>query len=112
MRFRRLLAIPVLASLFCLPPVYSQRARRPPTAEVDNASKNDEQAVSQSLKTFTQMYSVVEQNFADPVKSETAFYQGAIPGMLNTLDPHSHFFIPKSLRPCRRTTARPISGSA
>src|SRR6202012_5748606 len=31
---------------------------------------------------------------ADPVVSDTAFYQGAIPGMLRTLDPHSIFFDP------------------
>src|ERR1700733_1990203 len=53
------------------------------------------EAVSQSLKSFSQFYSVVEQNFADPAKVDTAIYEGAIPGMLNTLDPHSHFFDPK-----------------
>ncbi len=30
----------------------------------------------QSLKAFTKVYDAVEQNFADPVKSETAIYQG------------------------------------
>ena len=50
---------------------------------------------TQSLKSFTQVYDVVEQNFADPVKSDTAIYKGAIPGMLRTLDPHSNFFDPK-----------------
>ena len=54
-----------------------------------------EEGVSQSLKSFTQFYSVVEQNFADSAKVDTAIYEGAIPGMLNTLDPHSHFFDPK-----------------
>jgi carboxyl-terminal processing protease len=54
-----------------------------------------EEGVSQSLKSFTQFYSVVEQNFAEPVKVDSAIYEGAIPGMLNTLDPHSHFFDPK-----------------
>ena len=54
-----------------------------------------EEAVSQSLKSFSQFYSVVEQNFADSAKVDTAIYEGAIPGMLNTLDPHSHFFDPK-----------------
>jgi carboxyl-terminal processing protease len=47
------------------------------------------------MKSFTQVYSMVEQNFADPVKSEKAMYEGAIPGMLRELDPHSHFFDPK-----------------
>src|ERR1700747_176699 len=52
-------------------------------------------AASQSLKSFTKIYDAVEQNFADPVKPDKAIYDGAIPGMLNTLDPHSHFFDPQ-----------------
>src|SRR5215831_18675429 len=51
--------------------------------------------IGQSLKSFSNFYSVVEQNFADPKKVDNAIYEGAIPGMLNTLDPHSHFFDPK-----------------
>jgi len=53
------------------------------------------EAVGPSLKSFSDFYSVVEQNFADPAKVDNAIYEGAIPGMLNTLDPHSHFFDPK-----------------
>ena len=37
------------------------------------------------------VYGVIEQNYADPVDSEQAVYQGAIPGMLRALDPHSSF---------------------
>lgn len=51
--------------------------------------------IRQSLKSFTRIYDAVEQNFADPVKPDKAIYNGAIPGMLNTLDPHSHFLDPK-----------------
>ena len=54
-----------------------------------------ELAVTQSLKSFSQFYSIVEENFADSTKVDKAIYDGAIPGMLNTLDPHSHFFDPK-----------------
>jgi len=35
---------------------------------------------------------MLERNAADPVASEQAFYQGAIPGLLHVLDPHSVFF--------------------
>ena len=35
---------------------------------------------------------ITEQYAADPVSSEQAFYQGAIPGLLRRLDPHSVFF--------------------
>ena len=37
----------------------------------------------------------VEQNYADPVNPDKAIYNGAIPGMLHVLDPHSNFFDPK-----------------
>jgi carboxyl-terminal processing protease len=46
------------------------------------------------MKSIVQAYSIVEQNAADAVSSERAFYQGAIPGLLKTLDPHSVFFDP------------------
>jgi carboxyl-terminal processing protease len=46
------------------------------------------------MKSIIQAYSILEQNAADPVSSEQAFYQGAIPGLLRTLDPHSVFFDP------------------
>ena len=39
-------------------------------------------------------YALIEDNAADPVASEKVFYQGAIPGLLRTLDPHSIFFDP------------------
>ncbi len=46
------------------------------------------------IKSVIDAYSIVEQNAADPVSSEQAFYQGAIPGLLRRLDPHSVFFDP------------------
>src|SRR5689334_9275391 len=46
------------------------------------------------MKTLIDTYSVLEQNAADPISSEQAFYQGAIPGLLRKLDPHSIFFDP------------------
>lgn len=50
--------------------------------------------LDRQMKSIIQAYSVLEQNAADPVSSEQAFYQGAIPGLLRTLDPHSVFFDP------------------
>ncbi len=52
-----------------------------------------------SLKTFSNVYDVVSQNYAEPLdgdKPDKAIYDGAIPGMLRTLDPHSNFYDPKS----------------
>jgi carboxyl-terminal processing protease len=65
-----------------------------------SAATPDEQ-VNQSFKTFTQVFELVEKNYADPVKSEKALYSGAIPGMLRTLDPHSSFFDPKAFQALR-----------
>jgi carboxyl-terminal processing protease len=48
------------------------------------------------IRNFSQVYDVVEQNYADKVNADKAVYNGAIPGMLRVLDPHSNFFDPKS----------------
>ena len=48
------------------------------------------------MKSFTSVFDAVEQNFADKVDADKAIYNGAIPGMLRTLDPHSNFFDPKA----------------
>ncbi len=48
-----------------------------------------------SVKSFTRVLSVVERNYADPVDVDKAIYDGAIPGMLHVLDPHSNFFDPQ-----------------
>ena len=47
-----------------------------------------------TLKKLTQVLSIAQQQAADPVSTENAIYQGAIPGMLQRLDPHSVFFDP------------------
>jgi carboxyl-terminal processing protease len=48
-----------------------------------------------ALKRFTQVLSLVQSQAADPVNTEQAIYQGAVPGMLRKLDPHSIFFDPQ-----------------
>src|SRR5579859_6953524 len=52
--------------------------------------------VRDSLRQFSEIYNLVEQNYAEPVNPDKAIYNGAIPGMLHVLDPHSNFFDPKS----------------
>jgi carboxyl-terminal processing protease len=62
-------------------------------------SSSDESQLRDSLKSFTSVYSIVEQNYAEPIegdKADTAIYDGAIPGMLRVLDPHSNFYDPKA----------------
>lgn len=48
-----------------------------------------------NVKKLTQALSIVQDAAADPVSTENAIYQGAIPGMLRQLDPHSVFFDPQ-----------------
>ncbi|HLK34251.1 MAG TPA: hypothetical protein VKT29_14245, partial [Terriglobales bacterium] len=55
-----------------------------------------ESQISDSLRSFTQAYEIVEQQYAEPVNPDKAIYDGAIPGMLRVLDPHSTFFDPKA----------------
>jgi carboxyl-terminal processing protease len=61
-----------------------------------NAVGGGDAEVRDNLKEFAQVYSVVEQNYAEPVSADKSVYDGAIPGMLHVLDPHSTFFDPKA----------------
>ncbi len=74
----------VLAALACLSPLFA----------------SDD--MESSVKAITEAYAIVEDNAADPVSAEQVFYQGAIPGMLHRLDPHSVFFDPGQFEQLRR----------
>jgi carboxyl-terminal processing protease len=50
--------------------------------------------LARDLKKMIDVFSIADREAADPVIPDAAFYQGAIPGMLKTLDPHSIFFDP------------------
>jgi carboxyl-terminal processing protease len=78
----------VILAFGCLGALFGQRiGMSPPSSDSD---------VHDSLKTFTQVYDLVQENYAEPVDPDKAIYNGAIPGMLRVLDPHSNFFDPKS----------------
>jgi len=67
--------------------------------KVGAQSAAGEGQVRDNLKTFYDVYALVEQNYAEPIegdKADTAIYDGAIPGMLRVLDPHSNFYDPKA----------------
>src|SRR6202045_495494 len=63
-----------------------------PSARAAAAGVNDQR---DSVKSFTHVLAIVERNYANPVDLDKAIYDGAIPGMLRVLDPHSNFFDPK-----------------
>jgi carboxyl-terminal processing protease len=58
------------------------------------ADGQDDASIDQSLKTLVDVFTVVKQEAADPVPPNKAIYEGAIPGMLRRLDPHTVFFDP------------------
>jgi carboxyl-terminal processing protease len=67
--------------------------------KVGAQSSADESQLRDSLKSFSNVYALVEQNYAEPIegdKADGAIYDGAIPGMLRVLDPHSNFYDPKA----------------
>lgn len=66
-----------------------------------SAADGPEEDLKTSIKQFTKVFEVVEENFADKVTSDKAIYKGSIPGMLRTLDPHSNFFDPKDFQSLR-----------
>lgn len=89
-KIRSLLLIP-LALVVCaiLGGIYG-----PKVAATQSGQSSDDQ-IRDGLRDFGQVYNVVETNYAVPVNPERAIYDGAIPGMLRTLDPHSSFYDPE-----------------
>ena len=60
-----------------------------PSVRATTSSADDYQT---AVRQFTKVLDVVQSNYADPVDVDKQVYQGAIPGMLRVLDPHSNFF--------------------
>jgi len=73
-------------ALTVLAPIYG------PTMVARAANPTDD--LEKQIKALNGAYAILQQNFADPISSEKAIYNGAIPGMLRTLDPHSNFLDP------------------
>jgi carboxyl-terminal processing protease len=68
-------------------------------SQVQTAPKAETE-IESSVKQFTSVLALVEENHTGGVNSERAVY-GAIDGMLRTLDPHSRFFDPRSFTALR-----------
>jgi carboxyl-terminal processing protease len=66
------------------------------------AARAQQPELESELKSIAGAYALIEQNAADPVNSRQAFYQGAIPGLLRRLDPHSVFFDPEQFDQLRK----------
>src|SRR5438045_5918149 len=81
------LVLSILLLCGCMGAVFGQRS-----SAVEGSSDGE---IRDNIKEFTQVYDLVEKNYAEPVNPDKAIYNGAIPGMLRVLDPHSNFFDPK-----------------
>src|SRR6185312_1519002 len=77
---RRLIII-----LACALPLLAAEPPRESPAKGDDASE---------MKKFIDAFKILEQNTADSFDNAKALYEGAIPGLLRHLDPHSVFFDP------------------
>ena len=65
------------------------------------APRTDGDRIDESLRKFTHVLGIIENNYADEVESAKAIYHGAIPQMLRVLDPHSSFFDPEAFKQLR-----------
>jgi carboxyl-terminal processing protease len=63
-------------------------------ASILRAQDDPASALERELKKVVGVFATVDREAADPVAGDRIFYQGAIPGMLRALDPHSIFFDP------------------
>ena len=62
------------------------------------------------MKRFIEAYTIASQNAAEHPPGEQAFYQGAIPGLLRKLDPHSVFFDPGQYEQLKKMQASTQKG--
>jgi carboxyl-terminal processing protease len=82
------LVLAIVLACGCMGMVFGQH--------LTSSATSGDNDVRDSLRSFTKVYEVVQDNYAEPVNPDKAIYNGAIPGMLRVLDPHSNFFDPKS----------------
>jgi carboxyl-terminal processing protease len=92
---KTLLAALVVGSAAFLAPFYGPEI----LARAASPASDD---LAPSVKAVASAYALVEQNEAEPVNPEKAFYAGAIPGMLHALDPHSNFVEPAEYKEMMR----------
>jgi carboxyl-terminal processing protease len=92
--------IPLLALATCLALVVSPTSH--PLAKVP-------QDAFEKLKVFSEILSLIDNNYVEPVDSEKLVY-GAIRGMLKELDPHSAFMTPDMFKEMQVDTKGEFGG--
>jgi carboxyl-terminal processing protease len=77
------LAVAIVAAAAILGGLYG------PPVRATGANLED---INDQVARFARVLALVEANYADPIDADKLIYEGAIPGMLRALDPHSSFF--------------------
>jgi len=72
-------------------------------------SSEDMQATYKNLEVFSNVLSIVQQNYVDDIDTQETI-EGAIKGMLSSLDPHSSFLKPDDFKELQVETKGSFSG--
>jgi len=83
-----------------------------PSAQAATANASNSTGMNdryKNLELFQKVLQFVEKNYVDPVKNEELM-NGAIKGMLETLDPHSNFLTPEVFRDVKIDTSGKFAG--
>ena len=95
-KLRSLLALPlIVAGCALVGGYYGSRVEAVASAATADP---DAPPPERDIEAFLRTYALVARNSADTVSPAKAIYKGAIPGMLQTLDPHSSFYDQKDYR--------------
>jgi carboxyl-terminal processing protease len=92
----------ILIALFCLPFLIATPSR-------SYGSSDDLQKTYKNLEVFSNILSIVQQNYVDEIDTQKAI-EGAIKGMLTSLDPHSSFMKPDDFKELQVETKGSFSG--
>ena len=65
------------------------------------ASGTEDQQIQESIRKFSSVLATVQDHYASDLEAEDMMFQGAIPRMLRSLDPHSSFFSPDAFKQLR-----------
>ena len=74
-------------------------------AEEEKSKKN----AYNKLKVFSEILSLIESNYVDPTKNDLMI-EGAINGMVKSLDPHTHYMSPASYKEMQVETTGKFGG--
>ena len=96
----------LLALLFLSPTAYAETPPGTPSPTPPVLNQNDRY---KNLELFQKVLQFVEKNYVDPVQND-ALINGALKGMMETLDPHSNFLTPDVYRDMKIDTSGKFGG--